>query len=770
VIPHDAGLPDPSVPLPHPHPREAPPIAGRVEPAPVPFRPAGFTPPAPPALSAAPDLMGLLACLRQRWAGAVLLGGTLAAIAAVGVWFLLKPKPLASAMIRVEAYPDNFGARAGGSPNDFKTYLMTTAGAIKSLPTIQAAVKRDEVRRLNLEARETDPVQAIYDDLRVEFKENSELVTIYFNHSDPAIATTVANAIKLAFVDDIMEGERTRRSAKFTKLEKSYNEADEGLKARIKNRDETLQRLKTVDPKLWREQRLEVVTALRDARTQATTIGLKVIEARSKLDEFDMKVKLMRARPAEAAKEEEIDLNAAVDQAMDTDPEVKQLTKQLLGVEELIDDWEHKGLERTRPTYASYKRSQQTYQEKIAKRKAAITERVKSSIAAAKKRKPGSATPETSPEELAIMRAQLKRQVDGLVAKEKEQDEQIKELGKEAARVPTLGADYERDVEEVKQQQKTLDDLRLELERARVAMKDASRISGFQDAQLVKQDSKKQLLATGVAPIAVLGGVSAALAWLEFRKRRVRSAAQISRGLGIRVVGAVPHAPYLSRQLVGPEGESELAGTPVMESIDAIRTRLLHEAQARSTRLVMVTSATSGEGKTTLAAALAASLARAGRKTLLLDGDLRRPAAHDLFEVAPQPGLSEVLLGEIEVAEVAVETAQENLFVVPAGQWDREVLHALARDGLEGVFEKLADEFDFILIDSHPVLAANDSLLIGRQVDAVLLSVLREVSEMPRVYAAAQQLEAVGARVLGAVVNASDPEEVFTAPAVASAA
>jgi polysaccharide biosynthesis transport protein len=68
------------------------------------------------------------------------------------------------------------------------------------------------------------------------------------------------------------------------------------------------------------------------------------------------------------------------------------------------------------------------------------------------------------------------------------------------------------------------------------------------------------------------------------------------------------------------------------------------------------------------------------------------------------------------------------------------------------------------------VLAATDSLLIGRQADAVLLSVLREVSEMPRVYAASQQLAAVGARVLGAVVNASDPEEVFTAPAVAAVA
>ena len=226
--------------------------------------------------------------------------------------------------------------------------------------------------------------------------------------------------------------------------------------------------------------------------------------------------------------------------------------------------------------------------------------------------------------------------------------------------------------------------------------------------------------------------------------------------------------PHLERHLVGPAGDSELEGTPVMESIDAIRTRLLHEADVRATRVVMVTSATVGEGKTTLASALASSLARAGRKTLLLDGDLRRPTVHELFEIPMQPGFSEVLLGEIEVAEAAVESPQENLYLLPAGQWDREVLLALSRDGLEGVFEKLAEEFDFIVVDSHPVLAATDALLIGRQADAVLLAVQREVSQMPRVYAAHQQLTALGIRVLGAVVNGTNPEEVFTAPTPAT--
>jgi capsular exopolysaccharide synthesis family protein len=178
----------------------------------------------------------------------------------------------------------------------------------------------------------------------------------------------------------------------------------------------------------------------------------------------------------------------------------------------------------------------------------------------------------------------------------------------------------------------------------------------------------------------------------------------------------------------------------------------------------MVTSAAEGEGKTTLASHLAGSLARAGRKTLLIDADLRQPAVHQLFETPLQPGFSEVLLGEVEVADSIQATTIDGLSIIAAGQWDREVIQSLARGGMEGVFDKLREEFDFIIVDSHPVLAATDALLIGQHVDAVLLSVLKQVSQMPRVYTACHRLTALNIRVLGAVVNGTDPDEVFTAP------
>src|SRR5262249_50848002 len=155
----------------------------------------------------------------------------------------------------------------------------------------------------------------------------------------------------------------------------------------------------------------------------------------------------------------------------------------------------------------------------------------------------------------------------------------------------------------------------------------------------------------------------------------------------------------------------------------------------------------SGEGKTTLSSSLALSLARAGRRTLLVDCDLRRPAAHQLFEQTLQPGFSEVLLGEVELPDaVRPTTSDENLWLLPAGQWDREVLQELAKEHPEGIFERLRNEFDFIVVDSHPVLPATDSLLIGQHVDAVIVSVMRQVSQAPRVYETCQRLATLGIR------------------------
>jgi capsular exopolysaccharide synthesis family protein len=165
-----------------------------------------------------------------------------------------------------------------------------------------------------------------------------------------------------------------------------------------------------------------------------------------------------------------------------------------------------------------------------------------------------------------------------------------------------------------------------------------------------------------------------------------------------------------------------------------------------------------GEGKTSVATQLAASLARAGRKTLLIDGDIRRPAAHRVYEVPVEPGLSELLRHEGSVTEALHQTPVRGLYIIPAGLWDQEAVAALAQNAFPAILAELREEYDFIVVDSAPVLPVVDSLLIGRHMDGVLFSLMRGVSQLPSVESAHNRLTALNIPLLGAVVNGADPE------------
>jgi capsular exopolysaccharide synthesis family protein len=313
---------------------------------------------------------------------------------------------------------------------------------------------------------------------------------------------------------------------------------------------------------------------------------------------------------------------------------------------------------------------------------------------------------------------------------------------------------------DIKQDESALERIKVELDALQVELRSPPRVNLYQEAGVMKKDSKKQIVLTVMAPLATFLAICFCVAWVESRARRIHTADEVVRGLGMRVVGAIPALP--EAVLLGGTEEADSESHSVLESVDAIRTLLLRDASIERTRVVMVTSAVDGEAKTILASHLANSLARAGRRTLLIDCDLRTPSAHQLFELPMQPGFSEAVLSEISPDDVLQETPIDGLWLVAAGQWDREVVQALAKDGVQKLFEHYKEQFDFVVVDSHPVLAATDSLLIGQHVDAVLLSLVRDVSQVPRVYAAGQRLTNLGIRVLGVVVSGMGPDDLYS--------
>src|SRR5262249_35736251 len=149
-------------------------------------------------------------------------------------------------------------------------------------------------------------------------------------------------------------------------------------------------------------------------------------------------------------------------------------------------------------------------------------------------------------------------------------------------------------------------------------------------------------------------------------------------------------------------------------------------AHREKLQIVMITSALAGEGKTSLASHLSASLARAGRRTLLVDSDLRNPTLHRLFDRNRTPGLSELLRNETDLASILRDTEIPNLRLNPAGKADTVALQALGFDVIPKLFEQLRPQYDFILVDSGPILPVADAMLVGQHVDAVIFSLLRD--------------------------------------------
>jgi capsular exopolysaccharide synthesis family protein len=269
----------------------------------------------------------------------------------------------------------------------------------------------------------------------------------------------------------------------------------------------------------------------------------------------------------------------------------------------------------------------------------------------------------------------------------------------------------------------------------------------LQDAVVMPSINKAQHYS-----IAFLGGVSAfaltclGIGYVEFCNRRLNGPDQVDEGLGIRVVGTLPSVSSQS-------GDANSLVAKVTAAIDSVRTILMHDSSTKRRQVVLVTSAAAGEGRTTVASQLAASLARAGRRTLLVDGDLRRPRLQELFDVSLEDGLCEVLRAEVDVSDVIRPTHSEGLWLLTAGYCDRDAIQALATEQMQPIFDKLRAEYDFIIVDGAPVLGISDALIFGQYSDGVILSVRRDHSQMPKIHHAAEMLRGVGIRVIGAVVN-----------------
>jgi capsular exopolysaccharide synthesis family protein len=195
---------------------------------------------------------------------------------------------------------------------------------------------------------------------------------------------------------------------------------------------------------------------------------------------------------------------------------------------------------------------------------------------------------------------------------------------------------------------------------------------------------------------------------------------------------------------------------PVAEAYRVVRTNLLFSSVAEGGRALIVTSSNPGEGKTTTTANLAISLAANGAKVLVVDADLRRPTLHQHFTIAKTPGLSDVIVGKRKFSEAIQSVRGKSFHVLPCGYIPPNPAELLGSNVMRDIVRALKTRYDWVLIDTPPVLAMADTPVLCPFVDGIILVVASEASTRPAIQRAIDQLSGVGGTITGAVLNKVD--------------
>jgi capsular exopolysaccharide synthesis family protein len=190
------------------------------------------------------------------------------------------------------------------------------------------------------------------------------------------------------------------------------------------------------------------------------------------------------------------------------------------------------------------------------------------------------------------------------------------------------------------------------------------------------------------------------------------------------------------------------------EAYRAVRTALLSGTRNQSHQLIQITSPNPGDGKSTLSTNLAMSIAKAGKSVLLIDADLRRPNVHKLLGMENDVGVTSVVEGGMEFDDAIQPGPLPHLDVMTAGPRETNRAELLLSPRFAEMLNVLRERYDYVIVDTPPVLAVSDPAAIGAMVDGVML-VLR-INRQTRLHAvrARETLDLVGARLIGVVVNA----------------
>lgn len=661
---------------------------------------------------------GLLLAWKRRWKQAVLIGVPLALFAVAAAWVAVPAHYTAFVLLKVASTEPRLVFKKAETEQNFDTYRQTQMAMIQSRFVLNAALRQPGISDLETVRTKTYPLEWLEDSVAVDTYNSPEILKISLSGGNPEDITKIVNAVKDAYLDEVVLADRKQRITRLNELERIHSETEEKVRQKEQRVESLAKELGTGDSQalsIKHQMALEQISLLRreHARVRFELMRAQINEQSVGVSGVGAGSPVLLGSPVGAG-----------GPGSTADPKAELTANRITQLQSLISRYETQVVDKNHPML-------QKYREELKQLQASAV-----GVDASGEATHGS--------RLDILKRQEK-----LLAEELEKyADLVKNIGSSSFELELMKSD-------IAQISKVSDQVGSEMESHRIELKSPTRITLMQEAeipQVLDLGKKKKL--TGAAGVGAIGFVFLAISLIEFHSRRITDPQDISQTLGLDLLGSLPAMPKPLIKFWEQPKESRMAlwNNALIEAVDSTRSILLHDPNIEQRRVLMVASAAAQEGKTTFACQLAGSLARAGRKTVLVDFDLRRPRAHELLNVPLELGLSELLSEKLDVQTVLHSTADPSLSVIPAGRVNDAALQSIARDGADWLFEELKKEFEFVIVDSSPILYVADGASVGRNVDGAIMVVRSHASRLPAVAVACERIDMLGIDLIGGVM------------------
>ncbi len=678
--------------------------------------------------------MGILTAFRRRWVPALAIGIPAAFLITAAVWEFIPATYESAAILKIEQNDPTLAFGSGPQEKtDFLTYRESQKNYMLSRQVITAALRAPQVADCPTLKKIEHPVDWLLTKLKADEQISPEFLKVVLEGQHPRDLALILNSVKDAYLDQAVYMSKNAKIDELRRLEERFEEVNKKVVAAQDRIDKLAENLGTGDSKTAIIQQNLIQDNLDDLSKTLREVNSRIRAeeaARASLTQQGVLANQVNADglmglavPGLAGPDNAA--GAAANPALALQRELYLLRMKIAQFESQLKNPNH-------PDLLAMKRQEQQF------------------VAAM-----GGGTP-TAPGATPVSRMDyLVRQRDQLMTDIEQQKERLAEFNTRIIELEAEKRKIETDI-------KLRDDLRTTKDQREIELYAPDRITVVQDANIPEEPAiKKKTQFSILAGLATLGSIIFGFTLFEWFSYRIGAATDISSEVGLRLVGTIPspdRGGLLGLGIFAGKVDYDEWNRAVTESMDVVRTFLMRHIDPSRPASVLIAGASANEGKTTVSCQLAASLARTGKRVALVDCDFRRPSAHLMVEGRQGPGLSEYLRGEVSLDEIRQQTQAPGLTFIGAGQVDQRVLQLLAVDGGRSLIQQLKSKFDFVIIDTSPLLFVAEPSMIAQNADIVLLATRKDYSRVQYVMQARDSLRSLQVPLLGSIMVGADSD------------